>query len=246
MSNKAITVRNVYNLLNNVNLSVKEIKEILDNDASKVLKKWIESNYTDFSVYQMPEYISDLYSCFNCSSSLSVNGTLKYFKKNNIDFKDMTFFDDYNGFGLTTLCLLKDDIKNVFYFNDNPEQVEVFNKLSKVYELPVLPAITDRKNIDIYDVYMSFEVIEHIKEPLEYIKEVDRHIKPGGYLIYSCGFNGTDTMYVGHFTEYIVDGKVLSPKNTSKLIYKWIKERYDYVYKGFNNNPQIFKKKELL
>lgn len=242
LKDKPITVRNVYNILHGTDLSVKEIDAIIKPDSEVCLKQWIDSNCTDYSVYARPEYLSDLYTVFRVSSSGSIHSMYKYFKNKNIDVTKLSIFDDYNGFGFTTLVTLKNGVTDVNYFNDVKQQSDTFKKLCSEYGFTPIEPTVDRIKIGIYDIYCTFEVIEHFTEPLKYIQEVDKHVKSNGYLVYTSGFSGDTNMYIGHFREYTIDGEVLSARKASKKVMDWIKERYTKVYVGFNGGPVIFKK----
>ena len=242
LKDKPVTVRNAYNLLHGTNLSVKEIDAIIKPHSEICLKQWVDSNCTDFSVYSRPEYLSDLYTVFRVSSSSSIHSMFKYFKTKEIDITNKYIFDDYNGFGFTTLVMLKNGMTAVNYFNDVTQQSDTFKALCKAYEFEPIEPVIDRTKIGMYDIYCTFEVIEHFTQPLDYIKEVDKHIKSKGYLVYTAGFSGDTHMYIGHFREYTVDGKVLSARKASRKCMDFIKENYTKIYVGFNGGPVIFQK----
>ena len=242
IKDRPITVRNAYNILHRTNLSCKEIDDIIKPDSEVCLKQWVDSNCTDYSVYSRPEYLSDLYTVFRVSSSGSIHGMFKYFKDKNVDVTKLSIFDDYNGFGFTTLVMLKNGMTDVNYFNDVKQQSDTFKVLCKAWEFPNIEPTVDRTKLGMYDIYCTFEVIEHFTEPLKYIEEVDKHIKPGGHLVYTAGFSGCTNMYIGHLREYIVNNEILSPNRASHKVMDFIKEYYQKVYTGFNGCPVIFKK----
>jgi len=244
LKDKSVTVRNAYNLLHGTNLSVKEIDAIIKPHSEICLKQWIDSNCTDFSVYSRPEYLSDLYTVFRVSSSGSIHSMFKYFKTKGVDVTKQSIFDDYNGFGFTTLVMLKNGMTDVNYFNDVGQQSDTFKALCKAYEFEPIEPTVDRTKIGMYDIYCTFEVAEHFIEPLKYIIGVNSHIKAGGYLVYTAGFSGDTNMYIGHFREYTVNNKILSARCASKKVMDFIKEHYTKVYVGFNGCPVIFKKNE--
>jgi hypothetical protein len=76
---------------------------------------------------------------------------------------------------------------------------------------------------------------------MAYITELCDHLNPKGYLVYTSGFK---KMYPGHFSKYAYQLEAdHSPAQISRIIKKWLKERFDLVYTGFNGKPSIFKLK---
>lgn len=218
---------------------------------SKTLEEiWKKSNYTDFSIYQHPDYIYDMFVCYHFVSKASITNMLSYFKKNNITYTDFTYLDDYNGVGLTTLHLLNEiKAKNIFFFNNNQEQISTFKKLCEKYKFD-FPAneydSCDSSNK--YDVVISLETAEHYKEPLEYAKQLVK--KTNKYLIYSSGFN---KLFPGHFPTYTIQDEYVlfskkrevSIKTAGRIVNKYLKDNLDLVYKGWNGKPTIYRKKNL-
>lgn len=69
----------------------------------------------------------------------------------------------------------------------------------------VIPPFTDLKD-DTYDVVVSFQVIEHIKKDLEYLKEIHRVLKPGGLaLITTPNIKMSLSRNPWHIREYTAD-----------------------------------------
>lgn len=69
----------------------------------------------------------------------------------------------------------------------------------------VIPPLAELKD-DTYDVVVSFQVIEHIKKDLEYIKEIYRVLKPGGKaLITTPNIKMSLSRNPWHIREYTAD-----------------------------------------
>jgi len=215
----------------------KEIMDFCQLKSSKLNDIWFNSNKTDYSVYEHNDYIYDMFICYGFYSSAAIRYMIKYFKENISNWKDLTYFDDYNGIGLTTLHLLNEELKS-YYFNDNKIQLNTFKKLCESYKFDI--PILDKNKKNIYDVYISLEIIEHYKEPLKYLKEATNRIKDNGYLIYTTTFN---PLFLGHHHEYIIDGKIYLPKKTNRIVNSYLRENFELLFRGFNGLPKIYKKK---
>lgn len=69
----------------------------------------------------------------------------------------------------------------------------------------VIPPFAELKD-DTYDVVVSFQVIEHIKKDLEYLKEIHRVLKPGGKaLITTPNIKMSLSRNPWHIREYTAD-----------------------------------------
>ena len=78
-----------------------------------------------------------------------------------------------------------------------------------------------------YNVVFIITVLEHLTDPLEVIKNITDHIKPGGFLIF----------------DYIMtDGEGLDTKNSldqKKKVIEYIKENYKIIKGDLNTNKSI-------
>jgi hypothetical protein len=205
--------------------------------------RWIKSGYTDYSMYQDPKYFTNIYLCWHFVSKGSLSGLKKFFNANEPNWKtDLTFFDDYNGLGLTTLSLLEAglDSKNLSFFNDNPDQVKFFKTLCEKASQP-FPNLGERDSH--YDVYMSLEIIEHYEKPLDYLAGV-LDTKPK-YIVITSNFSPKEgRVYPGHFPEYYNGkGEKVAPRKISREKTAMLKQDYTMVYHGFNAKPTIWKRK---
>jgi len=79
------------------------------------------------------------------------------------------------------LAALKDKVKIRVGLELDKSAVEFINKNLdfKVYDQPI-------QDVEIaegpFDVITSFQVLEHIENPLEFLQAIDKNLKPGGYL----------------------------------------------------------------
>lgn len=202
--------------------------------------KWIESlnqNKPAWELYHSKEYVKDTILCYITLSKACITNTFKFFEVNNIPVQNLSWFDDYNGLGFTTADILARGIKDVSFYNDVKEQQLVLEKLAKEfgYDMPK----NDLERSGKYDVVCSFEVIEHYKNPDEYIDKICSMVNEDGFLAVSW----TTVMFLGHFYEYNINGKNVSGQNFGREISKRIQNNgFVKIGKAINQKPYIFKK----
>lgn len=209
-----------------------------------LLEQWNLSNCTDFNVYLNEDYQWDLVNCYTSISSDTIKRALRYLVLNEKNWNNLSYFDDYNGNGLTTLLLQSKGIKDLSYYNNVDFQIKSLNNICDKFGFD--KPYHDKDRLKKYDVYFSLECIEHFKKPYEYIDEVIKYINDEGYLIITFnGFNWTPDLSIGHFDTYINDdGKSYSGKQIKKFLYKRLESHGFKLIKSacWNSNPQIFKK----
>lgn len=153
----------------------------------------------------------------------------------------MSVLDIYNGNGLTTVHLARNGF-NVESFNDNPDQVAYMQVAAEYYGLPPIKnhvTIPTRQ----YDVVVTLEVLEHYTDPLVHVADLLRLIAPGGYLVESSGFNGSEEN-IGHFDDYVIEGHGKVPyREARRITTRAIQAHFTKVYDGFNRMPKIWKRK---
>lgn len=214
------------------------IKYIRPDDAS-IGKKWNNSNYTDFSIYQDMEYFSQLFICYVYVSRGAIFNMLKFFKSKISNYKNLTYFDDYNGVGLTTLHLLQESL-NVEIFNDNSSQLNIFYEYCDQMKLKRPINIINKENKQ-YDVVLSFEVVEHYRTPInDYINPLIQMIKPNGYLVYTSGFHNVRP---GHFPDYNIFGKTYEIREAGYEVEDYLDNYFNKLYIGQKDRPIIYKKR---
>ena len=221
-------------------MKTSELKKSINEISSGLDKEWIESGHSDFSIYQRKDYLYSVINCYYIDSRHSITKSLKFFKENNIDISNFDIFDDYNGLGFTTLDLIEAGFGTVSYFNDVKHQTDAFEKILDFYDLehPYL----DKNKTGKYDVVYSLEIAEHNQEPDEYMDEIMKMVKPGGWLILGQTFN---PRWLGHFETYTVNGKTYKARKAGAENWRRvIANGFDLVDIGFNTKPFFFKKRE--
>lgn len=237
----------IYDLLNDdfvLNKSQADIEKYTEFSHQKVnlLKRWVDSNYTDYGVYDDPDYQWDLVNCYLAISKQSVGKIVKYLSKNVSNYQELSLFDDYNGNGLTTLLFQDFGFKDVSYYNSVDFQVDTLNSICDKYGFNKPKLDKERKNT--YDIYVGLECIEHFKKPSDYLNDIMPMVKSGGYLFITFnGFSWTPEKSIGHFWEYETEtGEFVSGNKIRKLLYKQLKNNgFTKVDKAcWNANPQLF------
>jgi hypothetical protein len=224
-------------------LKPKDALEKYDKWDRELGDRWINSGFTDFSMYQDPKYFTNLYLCWHYVSKGSLAGLKKFMEQNEPSWKNsLTFFDDYNGLGITTLSLLEAGVNpnNVFYFNDNPDQVNLFKSFcAKAGVQPPQLGARDKH----YDVYMSLEIIEHYEKPLDYLAGV-LATQPKYFVLTSNFSPKGNRIYPGHFAQYTNSkGEKVAPRKISREKTAMLKQDYEMVFHGYNGKPVIWKRK---
>jgi len=220
-------------------MSDKEVLVLLKERTDKLNKRWIDSKFTDFSIYKEHEYLCDVLVCWWFLSRNCVANMLSFFRKNVSEYKSFSYFDDYNGVGASTVQVLKEGLHCDFY-NDNEEQKKSLERLCDFYS-PASRRVNNLSREGKYDVVMSFECAEHYKEPMRYVEEVMSMTRE--YLVISTGFR---KCYTGHFEKYLIDGEEVSIRRTGMLINKRIKKDFILLHTGWNAKPRIFKRKKFI
>jgi len=224
------------------NLTINEILKIADDKFEPVMKRWEESikeNNPDFSVYHHKDYIWDNIICYARISKNSIYAILKFLEKNNIDFKNMSWFDDYNGLGITTLEFAQAGVKNIEFFNDVDVQIKSTEKLFKYHEIK--PPKNNLSRNGKYDIVCSLEVVEHYQNPIEYLDTICDMVNDDGYLMFST----TGTLFVGHFLEYNFGDKIVKNKKFTSEVTNYIESKgFTKISRGIGQKPIIFVKKK--
>lgn len=215
------------------------LKRHINKVSEQLDKEWIESGYSDFSLYHREDYLYSVINCYYTDSKQSITKSLKFFKERNIDISQFDIFEDYNGLGFTTLDLMDAGFKSVTYFNDVKVQLEAFDKLINHYGIESPTLISERTGQ--YDVVFSLETAEHYQEPDEYMDSIMAMVKPGGWLVLAQTFN---PKWLGHFEEYKIDGKVYKARKAGAENWRRVmRNGFDLHDIGFNTKPFIFQKR---
>jgi hypothetical protein len=233
---------NLKERINDTNASTEgKFYELFFRESSDALKEtWVNSNCTDFSIYQDRElYMGELFICYGKVSSYAMRNSLSYIKENIPNYKDLKFFEDYPGIGLTTKDALAQGL-NYTYFNNVEYQNQGIMTMCNYFGYDIPYNDIDRSGR--YDGIFTFENVEHYSKPLDYIRGVDSMLNPGGYLFYSCGFSN---MQPGHFYEYDFDGDIISSRRSNSKMKKFLVEELGYQVlddKFWSGKPVIFRK----
>lgn len=225
-----------------LNVKKKDIRDkLLREDSDGLIQRWKDSGMTDYGIYDDPRYLSELFICYDCATKGSIGGLIRHLE-NKKDWQNLTIFEDYNGVGLGTTDLVLAGFKSVDYFNDVEWQAKMSDEVFEFYKIKKPNRLLKRPIRKTYDIVLSLEVAEHILEPMPYLEHICRLVKPGGHLVYGSCFAGRN-IFVGHFSEYRIDGQMVAGRKASKVTKDFIKSQFDLVYKGFNGKPEIFQKR---
>lgn len=220
-------------------IRAKDVIKSVGEISSSLDKEWIDSGYSDFSLYHRKDYLYSVINCYNTDSRGSITKALKFFKDNNIDIAQFDLFEDYNGLGFTTLDLMEAGFKSVTYFNDVEVQLEAFDKILNYCGLEK-PTLAKERTGE-YDIVLSLETAEHYQEPDDYMDSIMSMVKPGGWLVLAQTFN---PKWLGHFPTYKIDGEIYTARKAGAENKRRImRNGFDLHYVGFNTKPCIFKKR---
>ncbi len=232
------------NTNNFFDLSVNSIKYYIGNREKlrefQILENiWYDSlieNEPDYSIYNNPNYLADLWACWVVYSS-------KYLKliKSKIDlFKDIDIINDLGcGFGYTTASLkfLFPEAKVYGTNIENTHQYNIAKYYSEKYNFEVIPSIfkTNKSNL-----IVAFEYFEHFERPIEHLLFIIKSNEPK-YFIIANSFNAKS---IGHFNFYYFNNKKYTGKEISIIFNKTLRNYgYEVVKTGFwNNRPIIWEK----
>ena len=135
MSNICWPVNDVESIPEAIGLPAKFIGASLDDCAkleAELQKAWVfRKDETDFSVYQHPNYWSNLVLSYCYYSSKYIDSAIKkiLYHYQREDARLQPVYEDYPGFGLSTLHLRYSRFENVDIFNDVETQVKWMRSL---------------------------------------------------------------------------------------------------------------------
>ncbi len=226
-------------------------------DRLAALQQWavsFQNDPPDWAVYNTAGYVDEGILCYLYPSAQSVGGTLTWLQKQYPDtWRDLKYFDDYNGVGLTTLLLLA-NCNNVAFFNDVPAQVQALYDLCNNFNYQIPYNDTTRIPVDEnsppqnkYDVVFSLQVVEHYKNPVEdYLTHLTKMVNDQGYLVYMHGFANGGNDRTGHFDDgvYQYQGLPVKRRTVSKRCKEFLNSQgFELIpEKFYNSNPTIYQK----
>jgi hypothetical protein len=219
----------------------KTIIESFDPCSDRLLKRWQDSEYKDFGIYEDADYYKELFICYQVVSKYSSAAIVGWLKKNHEGWEDLSFFDDYNGYGLTTLNMMERGVKKIKFFNDVEWQVNNFRSLLYMSGIQHVPT-NDLGRKGKYDVVCSFEVAEHYEEPSVYLEKILSMVNPGGYYVQSTCYAN---MFAGHFPFYKFGDQMIKNKSASRKANQFVRDSgFELKFVGYNGKPYIYKRIE--
>lgn len=244
-------------LLNDPNIatlkSIKKIREYIFHSPQRknLINQWLNSNCQDFTVYSHPDYQWDLVDCFLSVSELSIEHVLWYLIHHDYyqhHWQSYSYFDDWNGNGLTTMDLLAKGCLDVSFYNIVNHQTQALLEMAQSEGFITPKHIDDRQKLlqQQFDVVFSLQCVEHYDHPLTYIDELIQITKLNGLLCISVdGFNSSPEKSIGHFWEYYdKDEQKHSAVAMRELVKQYIVDNgFEWIRKAcWNSNPLVFKK----
>jgi SAM-dependent methyltransferase len=197
--------------------------------------KWYESlkNGTpDYSVYESDVFVAETWSCYCIYSK----GYIKNFARLGYDYNTINKVVDLGcGVGFTTAHLKElTNATNVVGTNVKGYQFDVATRMGNEFGFEVLTGFSDQTDVDL--VFAS-EYFEHFLNPIDHLMEV-LEMKPKMLII----ANSFSPKSVGHFDEYLIDGKLVINKKVGRLFNNALRTAgYKSVKTGFyNNRPYVW------
>lgn len=207
-----------------------EFETLVQNE--KTLDEYFyTSGETDLSYYEDIKYIPIALACYNDYSKNSCKAFAKYDNENPMMFSSI--IDIGAGIGLTTLLLsLLFPKTKIIYQNIASKQ--------KDYATHILgDNIIKTTELIQGDVAVCLEMFEHIKQPIDFLQKIIDECKPKYFLI----SNSFRSKSYGHFSKYLVDGKLVSNTKIGRMFNNILRKNNYKVLKSFwNNRPCIWEK----
>ena len=204
--------------------SISEVKREKIADESKnhikcLEKRWYSSllNQPDFSVYNDPYYLCDIWCCWTMYSRKSL---LSIRAENSLGDRSVLsqmkgvrrVIDLGCGFGYTTAGL-KELFPDAEVFGTNIESSYQFTLAKKLAAKRSFEIKGSFEEIGAVDFMFASEYFEHIPNPIEHLCQILMHNNPK-YFVIANAFNG---IAIGHFKEYSHLGEKYSGREMSKM-----------------------------
>jgi len=221
-------------------------KDVIDNNVKQLETKWYASlsDAPDYSVYNDPYYICDVWACWKLYSRVSVNVLNSPKSMNGISVVEhigdvSTVVDIGCGFGYTT-ALLKEIFNDANVIGTNLEDTWQYNAATKLGKEANFSVVSDINKIKDVDVIFASEYFEHIYEPIAHLEDIINNCNPR-FIITANGFNGTA---IGHFDEYLVGGNMYPAKRTSRMFNDFLRNNgyKKLTTKIWNSRPAVWER----
>jgi hypothetical protein len=203
---------------------------------SKALgQKWVDSGYTDFSVYDGDQYTLECLWTYLVTSKSAILKAIDVVQKMYPAIA-INALDYYNGIGLTTIDMLHAGWK-VAAFNDVQHQVVKANQLYQHFDIScvthtVLPTET-------FNTLVCLEVLEHLQDPVSEIERLIGLLDDQALIIETTSFSSP--WHAGHFPEYNINGVPVAGRIAARKTHDAMKRHgFTRVYAGFNGRPRIW------
>lgn len=217
-----------------------ELKEIDD----KFIKRWNDSEETDFGIYSDPEYVKTLLYCWSCTSGPHIRMCLDQ----GLIRDGSTILDFHGGIGMSAALLAMHNPNSLVI---NHSIVKEHNEIAKkLFEKLNLTNVMITNELMAADLFIAQETFEHIKDPFNELRQIlDEKVMPSQYL------DGTSFTIPGpgHFNKTgYMDGDIkVGHKQAKKRLNKVLMERGFMHYsevrgikKGYNGHPWMWERKK--
>lgn len=216
------------------------------NEILNLEKHWYDSlsqNKADYSVYESPVYLGDIWTCwclYSRKSVLALANPKSFGNRSIIDILKSykSILDLGCGIGFTTLAL-KELLPNLEVMATNIETSFQFKLAEKYFLNKNIKLFSSVNKIAQVDVIFASEYFEHFESPIEHLNEILR-LKPK-VLICANTFTGTA---IGHFNVYKHYGRNVLNKDIGKIFNSHLKlNGYNKVKtKIWNQKPSVWVK----
>lgn len=202
----------------------------------------IKAGTPDYSVYNSPYYIADLWACWNLYSRRYLRDITSKRSLDGIsvldDMKDVEVIADLgNGVGLTTQ-MIKELFPTADVYATNIDISYQYNIASELAtNFTMLPDLSHLNKQT--DLIFASEYFEHFDRPIEHLNFIMSIQRPR-YMIVANGFNGDA---IGHFDTYFHLDHIYTSKQMNSLFnHSMIRHGYQMVKtKMWNNRPTYWK-----